>query len=87
MVCFVLWIVDLLRYLSAIYDRVLSDITFASSFTLAVDLLRKTFDKLSINMAVRVNDVVSAVNIFLFIEGHLLIDIILTSLPFFLFHQ
>ena len=77
----------MLRYLSAIYDRALSDITFTSSFTLAVNLLRKTFDKLSINMAIRVNDVVSAVYIFLFIEGHLLIDIVLTSLPFLLFHQ
>jgi len=74
------------RYFTAINSRIFK-ISFSSCFTLTVNLLRDVFSKLSINIATRVQDVVSAVDCFLFVEGNLLEHVVLTRQSLLFLHQ
>jgi len=74
------------RYFTAINSRIFK-ISFSSCLTLTVNLLRDVFSKLSINIATRVQDVVSAVDCFLFVEGNLLEHVVLTRQSLLFLHQ
>ena len=69
--------VHFLRYLTTIYHRALK-VSLTSGLTLTINLLRQTVRKLSFSVIIRVQDVISTVNCFLFVEGHLFKYIVLT---------
>ena len=59
----------------AVYSRVLN-ISFASRFTLAVYLLRQSLTQFSITSATAVQDIIGAVDCFLFVKSYLFVYVV-----------